>query len=253
MCLQYLCQQLEDVGSLCKVNSHVLNDDQRAMCLLLTVTHLQHGRNEGNVFLHRILTTDESRTHSFYPQMKWQNAEWHTTNSSWKKSAHHSPDALKVLHILFFSQNGLVLDHPVPVGTIVNGQYYCSLLQDKERATLQSKELKLLWCDVILLRNKANLVQCWGWEMLAYSPYSTDLAPCDYCLFACEGTSSEKTIWIGRRYQHCCHWLFTLSEQGWTQICKLIIYHVDGKSVWTSLVVTMSRGYMNKHSRTSIM
>jgi len=58
------------MGSLCKVNSHVLNDDQRAMRLLLTATHLQHGKNEGDTFLHRILTTDESRMHSFDPQMK---------------------------------------------------------------------------------------------------------------------------------------------------------------------------------------
>jgi len=76
----------------------------------------------------------------------------------------------------------------------VNGQYFCSLLQDKERPDLQSKQLKLLQCDVILLQNKANLVQCWGWEMMGHSPYSTDLAPCDYCLFACEGTSSGKII-----------------------------------------------------------
>jgi len=63
-----------------------------------------------------------------------------------------------------------------------------------ERPNLQSKQLKLLQRDVILLWNKANLVQCLGWEMLAHSPYSTDLAPCDYCLFACEGASSGKTI-----------------------------------------------------------
>jgi hypothetical protein len=149
--------------------------------------------------------------------------------------AHDSLGALKVIHVLFFSQNGLVLNHPVPVGTTVNGQYYCSLLQDKERPALQSKQLKGLQCDVILLRNKANLGQCRCWEMLAHSPYSTDLAPCDYCLFACEGTSSGKTILIRRRYQHCCHRLFTLSEQRWTQICKLIIYHVDGKSVCEQL------------------
>jgi hypothetical protein len=47
----------------------VLNDDQRAMRLLLNITHLQHGRNKGNAFFHRILT-DESRMHLFDSQMK---------------------------------------------------------------------------------------------------------------------------------------------------------------------------------------
>jgi len=56
-----------------------------------------------------------------------------------KKTAHYSPGALKITHVLLFSQNGLMLDHPVPVGTIDNGQYYWSLLQEKERLALQSK------------------------------------------------------------------------------------------------------------------
>jgi hypothetical protein len=30
--------------------SHVLNDNQRAMCVLLAITHLQHWRNEDNTF-----------------------------------------------------------------------------------------------------------------------------------------------------------------------------------------------------------
>jgi hypothetical protein len=29
-----------------------------------------------------------------------------------------------------------------------------------------------------------NLVQCQGWKVLAHPPYSTDLAPIDYWLFA---------------------------------------------------------------------
>jgi uracil DNA glycosylase len=42
---------------------HVLNDDQRAMCVLLANTHLQHWRNEGNAFLNRILTVDKLWMH----------------------------------------------------------------------------------------------------------------------------------------------------------------------------------------------
>jgi hypothetical protein len=32
---------------------------------------------------------------------------------------------------MFFDRNGLELYHPVPFGMTVNGQYYCTLLQDK--------------------------------------------------------------------------------------------------------------------------
>jgi histone-lysine N-methyltransferase SETMAR len=90
------------------------------------------------------------------------------------------------MHVMFFSRNGFVLDHPVPVGTTVNGPYYCSLLQDKVRSALRRKQTELLEHGAILLQDNAaphchrdvqNLVQHWGWEVLAHPPYSPDLAP----------------------------------------------------------------------------
>jgi hypothetical protein len=41
----------------------VINDDQRAMRVLLANTHLQRWRNEGNAFLDRILMVDASWMH----------------------------------------------------------------------------------------------------------------------------------------------------------------------------------------------
>ena len=77
----------------------------------------------------------ESWIYSFDPQLKQQDAEWHS--QTWrKKIAQHGQGVLKVMHIMFFSQNGPVVDHCVPIGTTVNGQYYCTLLQDKVRPTL---------------------------------------------------------------------------------------------------------------------
>jgi len=80
----------------------------------------------------------------------------------------------------------------VPVGTVVRGRYYRPSLQ--VRPALRCKQLELLENGVISLQDNAtphhnrdvqNLVQCYGREVLAYSLYSPDLAPCDYWLFAC--------------------------------------------------------------------
>ena len=57
---------------------HMLNNDQGAMYVLLATSHLQSCRNEGNVFPDHILWVDVSWTHSFDPQLKQKNAEWHT-------------------------------------------------------------------------------------------------------------------------------------------------------------------------------
>jgi hypothetical protein len=73
---------------------HVLNDNQRAMRVLLATAHLQRWRNEGNAFLDRIFTVDESWMHSFDPQLKQQNAEWRAPTSPRKKIAWRSLVAL---------------------------------------------------------------------------------------------------------------------------------------------------------------
>jgi hypothetical protein len=49
---------------------HMLNNDQRAVHVLLATSHLQSWRNEGNTFLDHILWVDVSWTHSFDPQLK---------------------------------------------------------------------------------------------------------------------------------------------------------------------------------------
>ena len=81
------------------------------------------------------------------------------------------PGCLKVMYVMFFSQNGLVLDHPMPVGMTVNGQYYCTLLEDTLRPALHHKQPELFEHGVILLQDNAtpyhyydgqNLVQHWG-------------------------------------------------------------------------------------------
>jgi hypothetical protein len=41
---------------------------------------------------------------------------------------------------MFFSQKGLVLDQPIPIGKMGNGQHYCTLLQDKVRPALHCQK-----------------------------------------------------------------------------------------------------------------
>jgi hypothetical protein len=95
------------------------------------------------------------------------------------KIARRSQGVLKVMHVMFISWNGLVLDHPVPVGTSVNDPYYCSLLQNEVRPALRRKQPALLERGAILLQDNAtphhhrdaqNLVQRWGWEVLHILP-----------------------------------------------------------------------------------
>jgi len=92
-----------------------------------------------------------------------------------------SQGALEVVHVLFFSQNGLMLDHPVPIGMTLIGQYYCALLLHKMRPAVCLKQRELLEHGVILLQDNStshrhrgvqDLLQHWCWEILAHPSYS---------------------------------------------------------------------------------
>ena len=144
------------------------------------------------------------------------------------------------MHIVFFSWNGLVLDCPIPVGMMVIGQYYGTVVQNEVRSAFCHKQQELLEHGVIFLQDNAtprhhpdvqNLVQCWGGEceVLAHRPYFSYFTPCDYTL--------------------CLHmWknifrVNDLNEKISTEL-QLIIYLVDGKGVWTLPVVTLCRGHI---------
>jgi hypothetical protein len=96
------------------------------------------------------------------------------------------------MHIVFFSQNGLLLDHPVLIGMVANGQYYCTFLQDKVRQAVHHEQPELLEHGVTLLQDNAtphhnhdvqNLVHRWAWKVLERPPYSPVHAPFGYCCF----------------------------------------------------------------------
>ena len=104
-----------------------------AMLVLLAITHLRHWRYEGNAFVKHILILWLMDA-LLDPQLKRMNAEWCDRTSLKKKISQNSQGALKVMRIMFFSQNGLVLGHLMPTGMMVNGHYYFTLLQDKVKS-----------------------------------------------------------------------------------------------------------------------
>jgi len=103
----------------------MLSNDQRPMHVLLATTHLQHWRNEGIAFFDHMITVNKSYMHSFDCQLKWQNPDWRAQTSLRNRIARRSQSSSKVIQVRFFSQNGLVHDHPMPIGTAFYGHYYC--------------------------------------------------------------------------------------------------------------------------------
>ena len=112
----------------------------------------------------------------------------------------------------------------------------------------------MLGHGVILLQDNAtpychrdvqNLVELWGWEVLGHRSNSQDLAPCsDFWLFA-----HVKQHFRGKRFESeddintvVTATLYRLSRDEYR--AAFDHYHIDGKSVWTLLVIAFSGRHM---------
>jgi histone-lysine N-methyltransferase SETMAR len=187
-----LTQKLHKKKLWAKWVPHLLSDEQRAARVRLSAAHLRRHRREGDSFLSRIVAGDETWVYSWDPELKRQSAEWRSEDSPRPQKARRKQGSMKVMHIIFFDMNGILLSWPVPVGTTVNGLYYQWVLREKLRPAIRKKRPQLLQDGVILLHDNApahckkevvQMLEDWDWEVLPHPPYSPDLSPCDFFLF----------------------------------------------------------------------
>ena len=156
------------------------------------------------------------------------------------------------MHIMFFSCNGLVLDRPMPTGMTVNIQYYCT------------NTCRMRWGQLFAIKNHN-----W-WSMLSFSSWTMQhLITIVMCKIWYIGGAVRcwhiiPTLHILLHVITCLHmWKNTFRVNDlnqklistlaslplfiiWTRLngeLQLIIYHIDGKNVWT-LMVTLCKGHI---------
>jgi len=66
---------------------------------------------EGDVFLDRIITGDETRVHHYEPECKRQSTEWKHPQSPIRKEFKSQPSAGKLMLTVFWAAQGPVLEH----------------------------------------------------------------------------------------------------------------------------------------------
>jgi len=146
---------------------------------------------DGDSFLDRIITGDETWCHHYEPESKRQSMEWRHVNSPSKKKFKTLPSAGKVMCTVFWDRKGVILlDFLEPGQTINSDRYIATLTKLKARISRVRPEKKkttfLLQHDnarphtsLKTVEHIANL----GWTVLPHPPYSPDLAPSDFHLF----------------------------------------------------------------------
>lgn len=168
-----------------------LSDEQRQKRVQISQELLQRFQQEGDDFLERIITVDESWMHHYIPESKQASMEWRHSNSPPPKKFKTTPSAGKVMATVFWDIKGPILVDFLTDRKTVNAEYYSQLLS-KVRDAVRSKRRGLLSKGIILLHDNARphvarltqgTIEQLRWEVLPHPPYSPDLSPCDYHLF----------------------------------------------------------------------
>ncbi|XP_064466667.1 histone-lysine N-methyltransferase SETMAR-like [Ornithodoros turicata] len=140
---------------------------------------------EGQPFLDRIITCDETWVHNFTPESKRASKQWNHPGSPAPKKFRSTQSAAKVMTRVFWDKAGVVHVDFLPCGTTINSTYNCHVLRYVHKAQKQ-KRPGLITKGVLLLQDNARphtahlrtrTLQELGWELLPHPPYSPDLAP----------------------------------------------------------------------------
>ena len=155
-------------------------------------------------FLFRIITQDECYIHHYDPETKAQSSIWMKSGSRPPLKARRLQSAGKVLLVVFWDSEGVILAEYLRRGETVTGNYYAGVLRRLREAVLQKRRGKISR-HVLLLQDNAPAhtaklskdaaAEC-GFQLLPHPPYSPDLAPSDYFLFP-----KLKSDMKGRRFQ----------------------------------------------------
>jgi histone-lysine N-methyltransferase SETMAR len=149
-------------------------------------------KTEGDAFLQRIVTGDESWVHYFQPETKRASKEWRHSISPKPRKFRALASAGKVMLTLFWDSKGVILEHYTRKGATITSASYCDLLENQLKPAIRTKRRGLLNTGVLLLHDNARphtahatvaKIKDLRFECLPHPPYSPDLAPSDYHVF----------------------------------------------------------------------
>lgn len=145
-----------------------------------------------STFMKCIITGDETWVYEYNMQTSQQSSEYRFKNEPKPKKPRQSRSKIKVMLTVFFTYRGVVHSEFLPDGQRVNKEYYLSVMKRlrenirRKRPDMWKNNSWILHHDnapphtsilvrEFLAKNSTNVID--------QTPYSPDMAPCDFFLF----------------------------------------------------------------------
>lgn len=182
----------------------ILTEEQTENRLRIASDLLQTSTEDPS-FLSKIVTGDETWIFGYDPETKVQSSQWITPKRSpIPKKARMQKSNIKCMLLLFFDDEGVVHHEFMPRGSTVNSLFYRDVLRRVREDVRRKRPSK--WKNGWLLHH--DNAPCYTSIMMRefltknemtavpHSPYSPDLAPCDFWMFP-----KLKSVLKGERFQ----------------------------------------------------
>lgn len=170
---------------------HKLTEDQKLLRIQHSKDIIKEAKKDPE-FLYNIVTGDETWCFQYDPETKRQSAQWQPPDAPKPKKSRLEKSKVKTMLICFYDSKGIMHKEFVPPGQTVNAVFYLGVLKRLvhriRRIRPEYREegsWRLLHDNApshrstlvtdFLTRNRILSIN--------HSPYSPDLAPCDFYLF----------------------------------------------------------------------
>ena len=102
----------------------LLTSDEMTERVKVWGSFLARFRKDGDNFLDRIVTTDETIINFYDPETKKESMVWKRRSSPPPKKARVTKSSKKIMFIFFMDRRGMLLQHAVPDKVTVNKEYH---------------------------------------------------------------------------------------------------------------------------------
>ena len=149
-------------------------------------------RSKSGKFFDGIVSGNESWIHHYDPLSQLEAKIWKRPGEQAPTRLHQERSAGKIMTIIFWDKDGVLLTEYLPRRTTINGPYYASIIE-RLHSVIVEKGRGIVSHGVLLLHDKTpiykwNIVQAAirqaGFIELNHPAYSPDIAPSDYHLFS---------------------------------------------------------------------